>query len=105
MLLEGAVRVVHVSRVVLVVVDLHRLRVDVRLERVERVWKRRNLICHGGYSPLLSGCDLVCETRLASLGFRAARPGSDRSPTALVLLPGAPLGARPRRVVEVETLS
>ena len=41
-LLERRVEVVHVRRVVLVVVDLHRLFVDVRLQRVVVVGKRRN---------------------------------------------------------------
>jgi len=39
--LEGLVRVVHVGLVVLVVVDLHRPRVDVGLQRAEVVGKRR----------------------------------------------------------------
>src|SRR6266511_1191936 len=37
MLLEGGIEVVHVGLVVLAVVDLHRLRIDVRLERPEVV--------------------------------------------------------------------
>src|SRR2546422_1388914 len=56
-LLESAIGVVHVSGVVLVVVDLHRLGVDVRLERIERVREWWKLICHGGspfYLKLLS---------------------------------------------------
>src|SRR5438105_327498 len=38
-LLEGGVRVRHVCGVVLVVMDLHRLGVDVRLEGIERIRK------------------------------------------------------------------
>ena len=45
-LLERGVSVVHVSRVVLVVVDLHGHRVDVRLERVVCIWKWRELKSH-----------------------------------------------------------
>ena len=41
-LLERGVQVVDVGRVMLVVVDLHRLFVDVRLERVVVVRQRRN---------------------------------------------------------------
>ena len=43
MLLERGVEVVHVGLVMLAVMDLHRLLVDVRLERVEVVGKRRKL--------------------------------------------------------------
>ena len=32
--------------------------VRVHHERIERVRERRKLICHGGYSPLYTGCDL-----------------------------------------------
>src|SRR6266852_4500566 len=98
MLLQGAVGVVHVSRMVLVVVDLHRLGVDVRLQRVERVWKRRKLICHGGYSPLFAGCDLDCETSLASLGCLIP----DGSRPTLDLLGVAQVSAGPRREVVIE---
>jgi hypothetical protein len=44
---ERLVRVVHVGLVVFVVVDLHRLLVDVRLERVVVVRQGRNLVGHG----------------------------------------------------------
>src|SRR6202022_1459103 len=47
-LLERCVRVRHVGRVMLVVMDLHRFRVDVRLESVEPVRKRRKYKWHGG---------------------------------------------------------
>jgi len=47
-LLQRSVGVGHVGRVVLVVMDLHRFRIDVRLERVERVRKRWNLERHLG---------------------------------------------------------
>ena len=41
MAFESLVEIGDVGPVVLVVVNLHRLRVNVGLERVERVWKRR----------------------------------------------------------------
>src|SRR4051812_38106886 len=44
--LERSVRVVHVRLVVLVVVDAHRLLVDVRLERAVVIGKRRDLERH-----------------------------------------------------------
>ncbi len=46
MTLERGVDVVHVGAVVLVVVNLHRTRVDMRLERVERIRKWGQLIGH-----------------------------------------------------------
>src|SRR5216683_3384657 len=51
MSLERRVGVVHVGRVVLVVMDLHRPGVDVRLESIEPVGKRRNYKCHCGTLP------------------------------------------------------
>src|SRR5436305_3500759 len=51
---ERLVQLVVVGRVVLVVMDLHRLRVDVGLERVEGVRQRRQLIRHRD-PPLLVG--------------------------------------------------
>ena len=45
--LERRVRLVHVGLMVLVVVQVHRLLVDVRLERVVAVRQRRDLIGHG----------------------------------------------------------
>ena len=44
--LQGRVRLVHVRLVVLVVVQAHRLLVDVRLERRVVVRQRRNFECH-----------------------------------------------------------
>ena len=44
---EGSIQVVHVRSVVLVVMDLHRLFVDMRLERIVCVRQRRQRICHG----------------------------------------------------------
>ena len=44
---ERLVEVVHVGRVVLAVVDLHRLRIEVRLERREGVGQRRQLVRTG----------------------------------------------------------
>src|SRR5205814_538399 len=44
--IERLVGVIHVRLVVLVVVDAHRLLVDVRLERVVVVRKRGKLECH-----------------------------------------------------------
>ena len=52
MLLEGRIGVGHVCSVVLVVVDLHRPRVDVRLERVECVRKLGQLKWHFQEPPL-----------------------------------------------------
>jgi hypothetical protein len=49
--LEGGIEVVDVGLVVLAVVDLHRLRVDVRLERVERVRQAGKLVRHGITTP------------------------------------------------------
>ena len=43
---HGLVEIVHVGLVVLVVVDAHRLLVDVRLERVVVVWKVGYLVRH-----------------------------------------------------------
>src|ERR1700687_4792709 len=51
MLLQRRVCVVDIRRVVLVVMDLHRLGVDERVYRIERVGKRRKLKCHGGTLP------------------------------------------------------
>src|SRR5207248_5151413 len=45
-LLDRGVGVRHIGGVVLVVVDLHRLRVDVWLERIERIRKLGNFECH-----------------------------------------------------------
>ena len=45
-LLQRGVRVGHVRGMVLVVMDLHRLRVDVRLEGIERIRKLGNLKSH-----------------------------------------------------------
>src|SRR5439155_6515231 len=50
-LFDSGVVVVDVGRVMLVVMDLHRLSVDVRLERIEGVWKRWDRECHGGNLP------------------------------------------------------
>ena len=52
-LLQRAVGVVHVRLMVAVVMDLHGLGADVRLERIEAVRKRRKLISHVGGTPLL----------------------------------------------------
>ena len=46
MLLQRGVQVVHVRRMMLVVVNLHRLLVDVRLERGVVVGQRRNCMRH-----------------------------------------------------------
>ena len=54
-LVERRVQVVDVRLVVLAVVDLHRLRVDIRLERGEIVGQGRQGVCHdllrGGDGP------------------------------------------------------
>ena len=55
---ERLVGVVDVRLVMLVVVDLHRLLVDVRLESVVLVRKRRNL---EGHRALLSRLTWICE--------------------------------------------
>src|SRR5829696_18882 len=52
---ERRVRLVHVRLVVLVVMEAHRVRVDVRLERLVGVGERRNFVGHGGGSPWGSG--------------------------------------------------
>src|SRR3990170_8268595 len=46
MAFESLIEIVDIRPVVLVVVNLHRLRVDVRLERVEGVWERRQIVRH-----------------------------------------------------------
>jgi hypothetical protein len=46
MILEGGVEVIDVSSVMLVVMDLHRARIDVRLEGVESIGKRRQSVGH-----------------------------------------------------------
>src|SRR5260370_69943 len=43
---EGFIEVRNVRAVVLVVVDLHRHLVDVRLERIRWIWKRRKNVGH-----------------------------------------------------------
>src|ERR1700736_1669985 len=82
MLLERAIGVVHIRRVVLVVMDFHRLRIDVWLECVECVRKRRNLICHGGQTPLLTGCDLDYENQSNCAGIPTYREPAAWSRTA-----------------------
>ena len=57
MRLERGVQVVDVGLVMLAVVDLHRLRVDVRLERVERVRQAGKLVRHGIHDSLLAARD------------------------------------------------
>ena len=52
MLFERGVGVGHVRRVVLVVMDLHRLGVDVRLEGIERVGQLGQLKGHFSGTPL-----------------------------------------------------
>src|SRR5882672_271434 len=61
-LLERGIGIVHVSRVVLVVMDLHGLGVDVRLEGIERVRKRRNYKWHGGNPPFFLNLSLSYES-------------------------------------------
>src|SRR6266550_2233342 len=69
-LLERGIRVRHIRGVVLVVMDLHGLRVDVRLEGIERVWKLGKLKSHDRGPPFLNW---VCikETSLSAGRFRA----------------------------------
>jgi hypothetical protein len=62
---ERGVRLVHVGLVVLVVMELHRRLVDVRLERVVGVGERWYLVGHG-LDLLGSGA------RVLSLGFARA---------------------------------
>ena len=81
-LLERGVQVVDVGLVVLAVVDLHRLRVDVGLERVERVRQAGKLVRHGIH-------DSLPAPGTARAGWRArdrprrpsARPAKARSYT------------------------
>src|SRR6185295_3217472 len=54
---ERIVGLVHVGLVMLVVMQLHRLLVDVRLERVVVIGKGRNLVSHRGSSRTSSGRD------------------------------------------------
>ena len=65
-LLERRVQVVDVGRVMLVVVDPHRLLVDVRLQRGVVVRKRRNFMSH--LVSLLSS--ILSQTRSAARGAR-----------------------------------
>src|SRR5580704_8715842 len=62
MILERLVGVGDVGRVVLVVMDLHRLGVDVRLERIETVGKRRKLKCHSRTLPWSEFCPFTQES-------------------------------------------
>ena len=55
-LVERGVQVRHVGLVVLAVMDLHRLRVDVRFERCEVVGQRGQCMSHG--TSLLKGADI-----------------------------------------------
>src|SRR3954470_16598139 len=61
--LEGGVGLVHIGLVMLVVMDAHRLLVDVRLERVVVVGKVRYLECHlpsfRGRRPAASNLTIV----------------------------------------------
>jgi hypothetical protein len=54
-LLQRGVQVVDVRLVMLPVVNLHRLRVDVRLEGIRRVGKGRKRVGHGRGSPVVIG--------------------------------------------------
>ena len=73
--LERRVQVVDVRCVVLVVVDPHRLRVDVRLQRVVVVGQRRNFVSHSAVSffrSILSAAELgrwALEARDCGLGL------------------------------------
>ena len=73
----------------LVVVDRHRLRVDVRLERVGGVRQGRNLVGHGACSPLFGGL-------VAGLYPRRLAPLT-RDPLSQLLLPDRARAARRRR--------
>src|SRR6185436_18005669 len=62
---EGVVRLVDIRLVVLVVVQRHRLRIDVRLERVVVVGKGRHLVGHRFSSRTSSGRDLSSNSTKA----------------------------------------
>src|SRR5439155_26014248 len=83
---ERRVRLVHIGLVVLVVVDAHRLLVDVRLERAVVVGKRWNLESHLRY--LRVGIERKRPCRLRRRGrpimlVRVAQPG--RRPLATLV--------------------
>jgi hypothetical protein len=50
---NGVIDVGHVRAVMLVMVNLHRLRIDMRLQRRVVIWKRRKLECHRSQSLLV----------------------------------------------------
>jgi hypothetical protein len=53
---EGFIEICNVGAVVLVVVDLHGLRVNVGLERVEAIGERRELVSSALFSDRISHC-------------------------------------------------
>ena len=74
--LERGVDVVDVGLVVLAVVDLHRPRVDVRLERVERVRQAGKLVRHGIHDSLpapWTGLGGLAGARPTTTAFGATR--------------------------------
>ena len=74
--LERGVQVVDVGLVVLAVVDLHRLRVDVGLERVERVRQAGKLVRHGIHDSLpapWTGPGGLAGARPTTMAFGATR--------------------------------
>ncbi len=76
--LERGVEVRDVRRVVLVVVDLHRLRVDVRLEGIERIREVGHGVRHGG---LLRSSSVRPKDMLLPRPVPSHRGASCRRPT------------------------
>src|SRR5690349_8632112 len=61
---ERRIEVGYVGVMVFVVMDLHRLGVDVRFQCIVRIWQRGKCVSHGGISWSVSGID----TRKITLG-------------------------------------
>src|SRR5207237_8660455 len=76
------VHVVHVRGVVLVVMDLHGLRVDVRLERVEAIRQGRKLMGHSTSSLKIQNIDSTAGASLIDARQHAVQ--GDLGPVFLV---------------------
>ena len=73
-LLEGGVQVGDVRLMMLPVMDLHRLRVDVRLERGEVVWELGQFVSHSSsYRRMEERSDRPPPDRIHASGTRGGR--------------------------------
>ena len=98
MVRERLVEVGHIGVVVLTVMDLHRLRVDVRLERIVRVRKGRQLI---GHRNAPRGFLFTVRTHsqaapISNQAFRAASPRRTRGAGTAPSSRPSPRPSRPR---------